>query len=186
MPEVEYRFKDPKWNPVLLRRGSPEFDSFLLEGQNADTATLYKYWLSKCHGDLAPLRSDISPMDFVPLLPGVFLVEVVGSDPRDFVFRLVGTQVTDNLGANLAGKRLGEGYSDTQFWGLFFEHYREAAAGNVIIRIDVEAFDEAPHRYRVPVSVIVLPLRLDQASPRTGQLLGFIHYYRDSAERTPD
>ncbi|HTZ79084.1 MAG TPA: PAS domain-containing protein [Stellaceae bacterium] len=51
---------------------------------------LYEYWRKKIPGPgLLPGRRDIDPVDFGPLLPNVWLVDVVGEPPR-FRFRLVG------------------------------------------------------------------------------------------------
>ena len=54
-----------------------------------------------------PLRSDLSPVDIVPLLPHVLLIDVT-SDPRDFRLRLVGTAIQQVTGRDMTGKMISE------------------------------------------------------------------------------
>jgi hypothetical protein len=67
---------------------------------------LYAYWEKK-RGTLAmPARRDIEPMDLVPLLPHVMMVDVE-EGPR-YRYRLFGTAVSEAFGSDPTGKYIDE------------------------------------------------------------------------------
>jgi len=64
---------------------------------------LFDYWQSKQRGRFAPGRPDIEPEELAFILPFLYLVDVVGPQPR-FRFRLVGTGIVSEYGAEITGK----------------------------------------------------------------------------------
>ncbi|MBL4596400.1 MAG: PAS domain-containing protein [Robiginitomaculum sp.] len=70
---------------------------------------LFDYWQSKCTDEALPRRSDISPLDFVPFLPMVSLIEV-GGEPhaRDYQVRLAGTGLYTVYHREITGMKLEE------------------------------------------------------------------------------
>jgi len=78
----------------------PAIDDLSLRG-------LFDYWQSKRRGRFAPSRPDIKPEELTFILPSLYLVDVVGS-PRRFRYRLVGTGVVKEYGAEITGKFVDE------------------------------------------------------------------------------
>jgi hypothetical protein len=64
---------------------------------------LFDYWQGKRHGRFAPSRLDIDPAELKFILPFLYLIDVVGSPPR-FRFRLAGTGIVKEYGAEITGK----------------------------------------------------------------------------------
>jgi hypothetical protein len=64
---------------------------------------LYDYWHGKRHGRFAPSRVDIDPAQLKFILPFIYLIDVVGS-PLRFRFRLAGTGIVKEYGAEITGK----------------------------------------------------------------------------------
>lgn len=67
----------------------------------------YAYWESKRGERPMPSRRDIDPVEIPALLPYVTLIDVL-SDPLDFRYRLIGTEVRNISEGNYAGKRFSE------------------------------------------------------------------------------
>jgi hypothetical protein len=65
------------------------------------------YWNEKRGQRQMPARADIDPMEMIPLLPHVILLDVLG-DPLDFRYRLIGTLVEDHMSAPYTGRRFSE------------------------------------------------------------------------------
>ncbi len=68
---------------------------------------LHAYWDRRRQGRPMPPRSAIDPADIPALLPAVFLVDVLES-PRDYRFRLAGTDLREVIGVELTGRRVGD------------------------------------------------------------------------------
>lgn len=68
---------------------------------------LYSYWAGLRGNRDFPARSDLDPIDFWFALGCVSLIEVL-PDPLRFRYRLVGTNLTRNLGYEMTGKLLDE------------------------------------------------------------------------------
>jgi hypothetical protein len=85
-------------------------DSDAMKGYSANLQRIFAYWLAKSGGRAMPQRSDLDPTEIPPrLLPGITLVDVV-SDPRRYVYRLVGTMEAEVRGYDPTGKSVGEAY----------------------------------------------------------------------------
>jgi hypothetical protein len=75
---------------------------------------LYAYWRARCDGDHLPSRSDIDPLAFPALLPGIYLVDVIrtpGSQRLGFRFRLVGTAHLAINGIEITGLTVDEAFT---------------------------------------------------------------------------
>lgn len=66
---------------------------------SARVAELHRYWLSKCRGGVLPPRSAIDPVEIPRLLPFLVIAEIESS-PMRIRYRLVGTQVVEDNGAD--------------------------------------------------------------------------------------
>ncbi|HET8726280.1 MAG TPA: PAS domain-containing protein [Alphaproteobacteria bacterium] len=67
----------------------------------------YAYWDGKRLGRRMPARRDLDPLDIPTLLPNVMLLDVL-SDPLDFRYRLIGTEVRSRFHRDYTGVRLSE------------------------------------------------------------------------------
>lgn len=63
----------------------------------------FDYWQSERRDRFAPSRADIEPEELTLILPFVYLVDVIGSPPR-FRYRLAGTGIVKEYGAEITGK----------------------------------------------------------------------------------
>jgi hypothetical protein len=77
------------------------------EIRSKELQPLFDYWQKKRNGRTAPSRSDIVPTEIKPLLPRIFIVEIVGT-PTRFRYRLAGTLVVDRFGEEITGRFLDE------------------------------------------------------------------------------
>ena len=85
---------------------------------------LYDYWSDKRAGEAMPSRTDVDLLDLPAQLPNLFLVEVEHS-PRRYRYRVVGTNLTEVLQENIAGR-----YVDEMPW--LFRRYAEPAYAEVL------------------------------------------------------
>ncbi len=67
----------------------------------------YAYWVSKAGNRLMPARRDLDPTEIPSLLPFIMLLDVI-SEPLDFRYRLVGTEVVNISHFNYTGKLFSE------------------------------------------------------------------------------
>ena len=65
---------------------------------------LYRYWLDMRCGRVMPARRDIDPAAIRTLLPYLAMIDKVGGGLR---YRLVGTEVAQQIGRDLTGKPVG-------------------------------------------------------------------------------
>lgn len=70
---------------------------------------LFEYWQLKRAGRAVPARRDIDPTDIPSLLPNIFIFDVI-HNPRDYVLRLLGTNLVSVLGRDFTGARFDEMY----------------------------------------------------------------------------
>jgi len=69
--------------------------------------SLVAIWRTKAAGRNMPRRSDITPRDLKDFLRDIVLAQRVGTNPSCYVWRIIGTGVTDVLGHN-TGKTFDE------------------------------------------------------------------------------
>jgi hypothetical protein len=65
------------------------------------------YWIAKRGDRLMPARADLDPMEMIPFLPNIILLDVL-RDPLDFRYRLIGTLVEEHMSAPYTGRRFSE------------------------------------------------------------------------------
>ena len=80
-------------------------------GWNADCRAFYDCWLRISPPGRLPGRQHVSPFDIVPLLPRVWLLDVV-RDPLRFRYRLVGTGEVRTLGREVTGQWIDEAHPE--------------------------------------------------------------------------
>jgi len=134
-----------------------------------------QHWHAKCPPGAFPCRSDIAPEELGPLLPYIFLIDIVrdgGSEdngPLDFRFRLVGTAIV-NLEGEHTGKLLSDLFPDRKAYPVLWRHYFDAAAGRVWVRHETLRWQDRDH---IGYEVILAPLQDD--SGQVNMLIGIAH-----------
>ena len=72
---------------------------------SARVGELYRYWLGKCRDGVLPPRGAIDPAEIPRLLPFLVIAEIAGA-PMRIRYRLVGTQVVEDNGADFTNRSL--------------------------------------------------------------------------------
>ncbi len=82
----------------------------------SNLATLVGYWTDKSQAlGHMPARRDVDPADLVPILPYVFLLDIVPhNSARRFRYRLTGTAHYDKNGREITGKFLEDAFDDAE------------------------------------------------------------------------
>jgi hypothetical protein len=92
---------------------------------------LFDYWQSKQRGRFAPSRPDIEPEHLTFILPFLYLIDVVGVPPR-FRFRLAGTGIVKEYGAEITGKFADEIDLDDRQAAIIAEYERVVRDGEPV------------------------------------------------------
>ena len=151
--------------------GKNTLEHDLGEPHNAGFKALYDYWDSKRNGKGFVSREDIEPAEILPLLPNIFLVDVLPGEGARFRFRLVGTKIGEIEGT-LTGKYLDEIYPDDP-GDVTHKHYRDACNDEIYIRESVlNGRETGCYGYKV----LLLPLLSGQG--QVNMLLGLAHYQK--------
>jgi hypothetical protein len=87
--------------------GQPGGATLIAAPTLAATQALLAYWQGKCGPAGIPRRDDIVPAEMLPYLPNLVIAEPV-EDGRDWLYRLVGTEVVWLGGQDPTGKRNSE------------------------------------------------------------------------------
>jgi len=99
----------------VLQVGSPERPSFVYEDpdelHDPAQAALRDYWDASRDGRDIPLKSAFVPKDVRAHLPSIVVCDAL-SDDSDFVYRVVGTKVSDYFLNNSTGKTVTEAFVD--------------------------------------------------------------------------
>lgn len=72
--------------------------------REAISQKLYRYWNDIRAGRMAPKRFEVEPAQIATLLPDTFILERL--DPKTVRFRLAGTRICENFGAEFRGFNL--------------------------------------------------------------------------------
>ena len=72
-------------------------DGAPLEFESPIVQAGYSYWHSKRVGGRLPRRADIDPVEIARLMPHAILLDVKREPELDFKYRLIGTNVAENL-----------------------------------------------------------------------------------------
>lgn len=141
-----------------------------LSGFAPDIAAFYAYWDGKRGDRGMPARADIDPLEMVPFLPGIVLIDVV-ADARRFVYRLVGTREVALRGRDPTGKSVAEG-----FYGASAEtsmaSYQDVVDRRAL-RLERREFTTPEGRYGRE-QVILLPLSDD--GTRVTKIIAYTHH----------
>ena len=84
--------------------------------------SLVEYWHARCEGGRLPRREMIAPADLKALLPTLFLVDCPTRDDRDWVYRLIGTEIAEREGFDKTGKCVRD-YFTGSAWPLLRAEY---------------------------------------------------------------
>jgi hypothetical protein len=99
---------------------------------------LFDYWQAKRGKRAMPSRGDIEPMEFVPLLPLVSLMDVMGTEPS-YRVRLAGTALREAFGRETTGLDLEDLYEGRErtYWSAALSRLvtrRRPAQGVIPVR----------------------------------------------------
>lgn len=70
---------------------------------------LRRYWLGLNRDGRLPSRDDVDPSELVPVLPVMFLIDVLA--PGGYRYRLVGTEVVAGMGYDMTGQQVSRAYA---------------------------------------------------------------------------
>ena len=109
---------------------------------------LVEYWYARCRNDCLPARGMIDPADLKPLLPTMFLVDCPTRDDRDWVYRLIGTEIAEREGFDKTGKPVRDYFTGSS-WPLVRAEYAMCRderrpvyrADTALHRLSRESFD---------------------------------------------
>lgn len=85
-------------------------------------AEIYRWWRSQAQEGRLPLRRAFDIADFVPLIPDLFLVEVLAEGR--FVMKLEGERVIELFGVNRTGQVIAGGAGDGEYGHALAEYYQ--------------------------------------------------------------
>lgn len=121
------------------------------------TMAVLRYW-EFIRGDrIWPLRSDLNPMDIVEQLPNVMILGIE-HDPLDFIYRLTGTLIDENMAGPLKGRRVSE-MPNQAGPGQYWELLRDVAERGLPSTRPMPYV--GPHRDFKRCELVALPLSLD-------------------------
>lgn len=84
---------------------------------------MFAYWYALRPPSGLPGRQHFDPIDVVPLLPGVWLLDIQ-KQPFRLRYRLVGTRVTESIGRDVTGMWMDEAHPDALQVPGYFDRYR--------------------------------------------------------------
>ena len=136
----------------------------------------YRYWNSRRAGRSMPLRSDLDPIIDIPtLVPHIILFDV-RREPLDFRFRLVGSNVRQNLSRDYAGHWFSEFPNYDASSSIWPRHKLLDETGQPMLQRPNYV---GPHNDFIYVENILLPLGVEE--PGWGMQLMFIDFIRKPA-----
>jgi hypothetical protein len=117
-------------NDISHSPGYGEWADFELpddrSGWHPHCCAFYDYWLRISPLGRLPGRQHVSPFEFVPLLPRVWMLDVV-RDPLRLRYRLVGTGEVRTLGRELTGQWVDEAHPEFRANASLQARYRYMA-----------------------------------------------------------
>ena len=133
---------------------------------------LVEYWHARCRGDRLPGRAAIDPCELKPLLPTMFIVDCPTRDDRDWVYRLIGTEIVSREGYDKTGKSVRDYFTGaawpmlrTEYLLCMDEHRPVFRADTAYDRLARESFD---------FERIFLPLASDGQT--VDKIIGIVEY----------
>ena len=147
------------FSTVLARRSSIIQDGF-------------SYWQSKCPPGGLPRRVDINPFDIPRVMPHIVLLDVQ-DQPRDFCYRVIGSNVVDHWTRNWTGSWMSEidgQRPPSKIWASCDQVVK--SRGPLLSRVPYVG----PHANFLSGEDIILPLVADDGFVE--KLLVFVAYIR--------
>lgn len=117
---------------------------------------LYRYWNARRQGRPMPARRDLDPAAIPALLPHLTLVDVVG---KRFRYRLMGTQIVEDLGVEMTGTYVGSHVTPSAYAAQVcsvYEQVRDSA-----LPIFTTGYYQTPSELIQAHSRLLLPLSGD-------------------------
>lgn len=115
--------------------------------------TLFAYWNEVRALRIAPRRFEIEPAQIAQILPETFILERV--DPETYPFRLAGTRICEQFGAEFRGTDFLDGWIEGDRATLVRQLNAVCRQGGVLV-VDIEASVDQ-HR-RAGFEVVAMPL----------------------------
>jgi len=134
----------------------------------------FAYWQSMGWPDRVPRRDDLKPFEIPKLIPHAIILDVL-TEPLDFLYRLIGTEVVDKM----ARDRTGQKFSEITFQrppSKIWEYCEAALSGRCPVLTDIPYV--GPQADFLEAQDLVLPLA-DDAGNIT-KLLVFVDFIAKS------
>jgi hypothetical protein len=117
------------------------------------TGFLHKLWLSKPKVKSMPSRDDFTPAEMMPVLPYIYMIDVLGSG-ADFQMRLFGTALVELIGRDYTGVKMSE-MGEQEGWRRQVYTASFNAAVPVFFQFDLGDFGKR----HMKTENVLLPLR---------------------------
>jgi hypothetical protein len=155
---------------------TPPSDAPPLDTWHPKVRKFFEYWHKiKPAADMLPGRQHFDPLHIVPLMPLVWMVDVVNGRLR---YRMLGTRMVDAMQRDVTGWWLDEAHPaflDHQLTRYFEERWRRGEPtwrrGRPFIHVDPEVYE---------IEQVVLPMARDGRT--TDMLLCITVFFRDDGE----
>ncbi len=121
--------------------------------KNRTTQIIYSYWNEVRHGRLAPKRFDIEPARIAGVLAETMILEC--TEDGAIRFRLAGTRITEQFGAELRGQSFLDLWSSAERAALIRQLDMLKTQGGALL-LEIEAM--TPGERSVTFEAILLPL----------------------------
>jgi len=121
-------------------------------------AQLYQWWRSHAQEGRLPLRREFDIADYVPLIPDLFLVEVLADDR--FLMKLEGERVIKLFGVNRTGQVITSAAGDGEYGHALAEYY-QSIVDERLCRRCTGNMEPVNHRRWVEFESIDCPLSRD-------------------------
>lgn len=134
--------------------------------------TLVDYWHARCCDGRLPNRAAINPADLKPLLPTMFLIDCPTRDDRDWVYRLIGTEIVEREGYDKTGKAVSKYFTGAAWPAIRAEYIMCMDQHRPVYRADT-ALDRLA-RLSFDFERIFLPLASD--GENVDMIVGIVEY----------
>lgn len=145
-----------------------------ISGWHPKTAALYAYWRSRRpeRAGLLPSRAAIDPADIPPLLPNIFLLEVI-EGPLRFRYRLVGTKLIYAGDREMTGMLMEDAHPNLFIAPPYADYPACVREHRISRRLGAPVFDW--DREHVRIERLLLPLATD--GRRVDMILGLSVFF---------
>lgn len=121
-------------------------------------AELYRWWRSHTQSGHLPLRSEFDITEHKPIIPDLFLVEVLADG--QFLMKLEGERVIELFGVNYTGRIITEA-ADLEEYGHALAEYYQSIVDERLCRRCTGNMENANHRRWIEFESIDCPLSRD-------------------------